>query len=167
MHRLEYALKCVCYSRIILPKSAFGTSRWCSIYSLIISSVIFHVVQYQYHTAQKCFHRYLFFNSGNSFWIYLDVFHFSLFAISDIDNFGGYSICICTWSFDTAHFNILKSFASAICIINCLTLFWISHFSTLYLYFVTHTKCTVALHIVCPHVLIQYDIYFNLITKLF
>jgi len=68
------------------------------------------------------------FRSGYSICSILDVRPFIRFTKSLIDNFGGYSICIWTWSLLTTPFKIWTSSASHIWMINSLHLCLISPF---------------------------------------
>ena len=68
---------------------------------------------------------------------------FNCFRIKLSDNFGGYSICMWTWSLLTTPLSISISIDSQSCISKLRHLFCTSPVKTWYRYFVTQTICTV------------------------
>ena len=137
------------YSRIKSDWSSSFCLRWCSRYSFTISSVIFPVLQHPKPIAQKCRPQYRLFNSGYSCCNFQELRPFNFLTISLIDCEGRYSICMWTWSFDTTPFYIRMSSASQIWISIGLHRDFISPCSTLYLYFVDQTICTLSQETVC------------------
>lgn len=155
---------------VLSPYISFVGSLWCSKYLWIISLVTFHVVDAKYHALRKCFHQYFFFSSGNSCWRYLLVFPLNLFIISLMLNFGGNSICICTWSVLTTHFNTTISKLCAIWTRRSRHLNLSFHVRTWYLYFVHRTKCTeqfvrVWLHLLYHFMLLISKVKYPQLTK--
>ena len=92
-----------------------------------------------YPTAQKCLPQYRCFSFGNSFCNILELLPFNLFTIPLIFVFGGYSICMCTWSELTTPFRILTSSESQIWISNSRQRNCRSPYNTLERYFVNQT----------------------------
>jgi len=126
---------------LLLESSCF---LWCSKYSFTISSVIFPVLQHPKPIAQKWRPQYLFFNSGNSICIFLDVRHFINLTKVLISCDGRYSICI--WSFETTPFKIWTPSTSHICIKILQHLTFISPCKTAYRYFVAQTIWSISLN---------------------
>ena len=113
-------------------------SKWCAIYSWIISLVSSPAVIQKYPRAQKCLPQYRFFTRGNSSNILLDVLPLTRRIISEGAISGGAETRMWTWSLLTTPRRIWISNRSQTWRTSSRTLKARSPWRTWYRYFVTH-----------------------------